>query len=52
MAVVHAFSPSTWEIEGGGSTEQVPGQQRLHRETMFGGEGGLKYSMTIKKNRA
>lgn len=33
VAVVHAFSSSTWEVEGGGSTEQVPEQLRLHRET-------------------
>jgi hypothetical protein len=40
--VVHAFNPSTQEAEAGGflssrpawSTEQVPGQPGLHRETL------------------
>jgi hypothetical protein len=40
--VAHAFNPSTWEAEAGGflssrpawSTEQVPGQPGLHRETL------------------
>jgi hypothetical protein len=40
--VVHAFNPSTWEAEAGEflssrpawSTEQVPGQPGLHRETL------------------
>jgi hypothetical protein len=40
--VVHAFNPSTWEAEAGGSlslrpvlsTKCVPGQPRLHRETL------------------
>jgi hypothetical protein len=40
--VVHAFNPSTWEAEAGGSlssrpawsTEWVPGQPGLHRETL------------------
>jgi hypothetical protein len=40
--VAHAFNPSTWEAEIGGflslrpawSTEWVPGQPRLHRETL------------------
>jgi hypothetical protein len=40
--VAHAFDPSTWEAESGGflssrpawSTEQVPGQPGLHRETL------------------
>jgi hypothetical protein len=40
--VVHAFDPSTWEAEAGGflssrpawSTEWVPGQWGLHRETL------------------
>jgi hypothetical protein len=39
--VVHAFNPSTWKAEAGGflssrpawSTERVPGQPGLHRET-------------------
>jgi hypothetical protein len=39
---VHAFNPSTWEAEAGGflssrpawSTEWVPGQPGLHRETL------------------
>jgi hypothetical protein len=39
---VHAFDPSTWEAEAGGflssrpawSTEWVPGQPGLHRETL------------------
>jgi hypothetical protein len=42
--VAHAFNPSTWEAEAGGflslrpawSTEQVPGQPGLHRETLSG----------------
>jgi hypothetical protein len=42
--VAHAFNPSTWEAEAGGflssrpawSTEWVPGQPRLHRETLSG----------------
>ena len=40
--VVQAFNPSTWEAEAGRllssrpaySTEQVPGQSGLHRETL------------------
>jgi hypothetical protein len=40
--VVHAFNPSTWEAEAGGflssraawSTERVPGQPELYRETL------------------
>jgi hypothetical protein len=40
--VVHALNPSTWEVEAGEflssrpawSTEWVPGQPRLHRETL------------------
>jgi hypothetical protein len=40
--VAHAFNPSTWEAEAGGflslrpawSTELVPGQPGLHRETL------------------
>jgi hypothetical protein len=40
--VVHAFNPSTWEAKAGGflsskpawSTERVPGQPELHRETL------------------
>jgi hypothetical protein len=40
--VVHAFNPSTWEVEAGGflssrpawSTEWVPGQPGLHIETL------------------
>jgi hypothetical protein len=40
--VAHAFNPSTWEAEAGGflssrpawSTEWVPGQPELHRETL------------------
>jgi hypothetical protein len=40
--VLHAFNPSTWEAEAGGflssrpawSTEWVPGQPGLHRETL------------------
>jgi hypothetical protein len=46
--VAHAFNPSTWEAEAGGSlswrpawsTEWVPGQPGLHRETLTGGGGG------------
>jgi hypothetical protein len=40
--VAHAFNPSTWEAEAGGflssrpawTTERVPGQPGLHRETL------------------
>jgi hypothetical protein len=40
--VAHAFNPGTWEAEAGGflnsrpawSTELVPGQSGLHRETL------------------
>jgi hypothetical protein len=40
--VAHAFNPSTWEAKAGGSlssrpawsTERVPGQPGLHRETL------------------
>ena len=40
--VAHVFNPNTWEAEAGGflslrpawSTEIVPGQPRLHRETL------------------
>ena len=40
--VAHAFNPSTWKAEAGGflssrsawSTESVPGQPGLHRETL------------------
>jgi hypothetical protein len=42
VLVAHAFNPSTWEAEAGGflslrpawSTELVPGQPGLHRETL------------------
>jgi hypothetical protein len=42
VVVAHAFNPSTWEAEAGGflssrpawSTEWVPGQPGLHRETL------------------
>jgi hypothetical protein len=42
MVVAHAFNPSSWEAEAGGflslrpawSTEWVPGQPELHRETL------------------
>jgi hypothetical protein len=42
VVVAHAFNPSTWEAEAGGflsskpawSTEGVPGQPGLHRETL------------------
>jgi hypothetical protein len=42
MAVVHSFNSDTWEAEAGGSlssrpawsTEQVPEQPGLHRETL------------------
>ena len=42
QAVAHAFNPSTWEAEAGGflnlrpawSTEWVPGQPMLYRETL------------------
>ena len=42
--VAHTFNPSTWEVETGGflssrpawSTECVPGQPGLHRETLSG----------------
>jgi hypothetical protein len=47
--VAHAFNPSTWEAEAGGflslrpawSTEWVPGQPGLYRETLSGGWGDL-----------
>lgn len=33
--MAHAFNPSTWEAEAQAcSTEQVPGQTELHRETV------------------
>jgi hypothetical protein len=46
--VAHAFNPSTWEAEAGRflssrpawSTEWVPGQPGLHRETLSRGEWG------------
>lgn len=42
VAAMHAFSPDTWEAEAGDSlssrpawtAERVPGQPRLHRETL------------------
>ena len=45
VVVVHAFDPSTGEVEAGGSpsqmslwsawsTEQIPGQPGMHRETL------------------
>jgi hypothetical protein len=42
VVVAHAFNPSTWEAEAGGflssrpaySTEGVPGQPGLYRETL------------------
>jgi hypothetical protein len=48
--VAHSFNPSTWEAEAGGSlsskpawsTKRVPGQPRLHRETLSGGGGSPK----------
>jgi hypothetical protein len=53
--VVHAFNPSTWEAEAGEflssrpawSTEWVPGQPGLHRETLSRGGGGDNYTNII-----
>jgi hypothetical protein len=52
--VAHAFNPSTWEAEAGGflssrpawSTEWVPGQPGLHRETL-----SRKTNQPTKKNQ-
>jgi hypothetical protein len=35
--VVHARNPSTWEAEAGGASlvYRVPGQPRLHSETLY-----------------
>jgi hypothetical protein len=54
--VAHAFNPSTWEAEAVGflssrpawSTEQVPGQPGLHRETL---SRKTKKQTKKKKNR-
>jgi hypothetical protein len=53
--VVHAFNPSTWEAEAGGflssrpawSTELVPGQPGLYRETL----SGIKEKTKTKQNK-
>jgi hypothetical protein len=52
--VAHTFNPSTWEAEAGGflssrpawSTESVPGQPGLHRETL-----SLKTKKIKNKNK-
>jgi hypothetical protein len=52
--VAHTFDPSTWEAEAGGflssrsawSTEWVPGQPELHRETL-----SQKNKQTNKQNK-
>jgi hypothetical protein len=48
--VAHTFNPRTWEAKAGRflslrpawSTEWVPEKPGLHRETLSGGEGGIK----------
>jgi hypothetical protein len=53
----HAFNPSTWEEEAGEflssrpawSTEQVPGQPGLHRETLSWEKKNKKQKTTTKK---
>jgi hypothetical protein len=53
--VAHAFDPSTWEAEAGGflnlrpawSTEWVPGQLGLHRETLSRTPPPKKYESQI-----
>jgi hypothetical protein len=59
--VEHVFNPSTWEAEAGGflsskpawSTEDVPGQPGLHRETLSRkkkkvGGGGWRDGSVVK----
>jgi hypothetical protein len=55
--VAHAFHSSTWEAEAGGflssrpawSTELVPGQPGLHRETLSQGRGKKKKKKKKKR---
>jgi hypothetical protein len=55
--VAHAFNPSTWEAEAGGflssrpawSTEGVPAQPELHRETLS--QKKQKQKQTKKPNK-
>jgi hypothetical protein len=55
--VVYAFNPSTWEAEAGGflssrpawSTEWVPGQPGLHRETLSRKTKKKKNSLYVSK---
>jgi hypothetical protein len=55
--VAHAFNPNTWEAEAGGflssrpawSTEWVPGQPGLHRETLS--QKTKKQNKTKTKNK-
>jgi hypothetical protein len=57
MVVVHAFMPSTWEAEAGAflssrpawSTELIPGQPELHRETLSQKQNKNKNKQTNKK---
>jgi hypothetical protein len=55
--VAHAFNPSTWEAEAGEflslrpawSTEWVPGQPRVHRETLSWKKKNRKKAKKEKK---
>jgi hypothetical protein len=57
--MVHAFNPSIWEAETDGflssrqawSTELVPGQPRLHRETMSQKQNKTKQNKTKQTNK-
>ena len=57
--VAHTFNPSTWEAEAGGllssrtawSTELVPGQLELHRETLSQKHKQKNFEQVMFKSR-
>jgi hypothetical protein len=58
--LAHTFNPGTWETEAGGflrsrpawSTEWVPGQPGLHRETLSRKKKNQQYSLQEEKKRS
>ena len=56
---MHVFNPSTWEAEAGRtlslrsawSTESVPGQPEIHRETLFEKNKAQKMQRRRKRKR-
>jgi hypothetical protein len=57
--VAHTFDPSTWEAEAGEflssrpvwSTEWVPGQQGLYRQTLLRKQNKTKQNKTNKQKK-